>query len=83
MVMTKTHKLLLFNDNKHDFMYIMACLIKVLDHQREQAEQCTLITHHNGMCDIYSGDALAVFEKKNQLENLGLEVEVSEIEERT
>lgn len=81
--MIKTHKLLLFNDKENDFMYVMACLIKILDHQREQAEQCTLITHHNGMCDIYSGDALAVFDKKSQLERLGLEVEVSEIEERT
>jgi ATP-dependent Clp protease adaptor protein ClpS len=47
-----THKLVLHNDNKNTFPYVMACLLSLCKHQPTQAEQCALITHLKGKCPI-------------------------------
>jgi len=78
MVLEKTHKLTLFNDDKNDYLYVMACLVKFCDHSRDQAEQCALIAHNVGKCDIKSGDFMDMFELKNELEQLQLKVELEE-----
>lgn len=78
MVLEKTHKLTLFNDDANDFLYVMACLVKFCDHSREQAEQCAIIAHNAGKCDIKSGYFLDMFELKNELDNLNLKVELEE-----
>jgi ATP-dependent Clp protease adaptor protein ClpS len=62
MVLEKTHRLILKNDNEHDFMYVIASLIKFCNHERNQAEQCAIITHNNGKCDISSGDIIDMME---------------------
>jgi len=40
-----SHKLVLYNDDKHDFLYVIACLIRCCKHDPIQAEQCAVITH--------------------------------------
>lgn len=47
--------LVLFNDDEHTFEYVISCLIKFCEHNPLQAEQCTLIAHHNGQCDVKHG----------------------------
>lgn len=76
MVLEKTHKLTLLNDDINSYMYVMACLVKFCDHSRDQAEQCALIAHNVGRCDIKSGDFIDMFELKNELEQLQLKVEL-------
>jgi ATP-dependent Clp protease adaptor protein ClpS len=76
----KTHKLVLHNDDVHDFLYVVACLIRHCNHEPLQAEQCALITHENGKCSVKSGDFLEMLEIKNNLEDLDLITEIEAYE---
>lgn len=80
MMEEKTHKLVLINDSENDAMYVIACLIRICDHARDQAEQCTIITHNNGRCDVKSGSIMEMIELKSSLEDLGLKTEIEEYE---
>jgi ATP-dependent Clp protease adaptor protein ClpS len=57
----------------------MAVLIKVCYHELLQAEQCAIITHNNGQCDVFSGDLDTILEKENMLKELGLIVEKEKV----
>ena len=74
----KTHKIVLFNDDKHDFLYIIACLIKYCKHEPHQAEQCALIAHGKGSVEIASGSFMNMFEINNALNNMEMETEIKE-----
>ena len=76
--MEKTHKLTLYNDEHNNYLYVMSCLVKYCDHAREQAEQCAVITHNVGKCDIKHGSFLDMFELKSELDQLDLKVELEE-----
>lgn len=78
MVLEKTHKLVLLNDSENSYLYVMACLVKVCGHDSVQAEQCALITHNVGKCQIKSGDFLNMFELKSELQDLSLKVELED-----
>jgi ATP-dependent Clp protease adaptor protein ClpS len=78
MVLEKTHKLILHNDSENSYLYVMACLVKVCGHDSTQAEQCALVTHNNGKCQIKSGDFLKMFELQNDLQELSLKVELED-----
>ncbi len=78
--MGKTHQLILKNDNKNDFMYVIACLMRSCDHDRDQAEQCAIITHNVGKCQIKVGDFLEVMEIQELLNELNLNVEIQKYE---
>jgi ATP-dependent Clp protease adaptor protein ClpS len=80
MVLEKTHQLILKNDNEHDYLYVIACLMRVCDHTAEQAEQCTLITHNVGECSIKTGDFLQMMQMQNDLTTLSLDVELEQYE---
>ena len=78
MVLEKTHKLVLLNDSENSYLYVMACLVKVCGHDSVQAEQCALITHNVGKCQIKSGEFLKMFEMKAYLQDLSLKVELED-----
>jgi len=78
MVLEKTHKITLYNDNNHDFLYIIACLIKICKHSPDQAEQCAVIVDNKGSYDIMSGAFDDIFDIYNQLSDLELNVEIGE-----
>jgi ATP-dependent Clp protease adaptor protein ClpS len=48
-------KLILFNDEVNTFDFVIEALIKVCGHEPIQAEQCTIIVHYKGKCDIKEG----------------------------
>jgi ATP-dependent Clp protease adaptor protein ClpS len=73
------YQLILKNDNKNSYDYVMAVLIKVCHHELLQAEQCAIITHNNGQCDVFSGDLDTILEKENVLKELGLIVEKEKV----
>jgi ATP-dependent Clp protease adaptor protein ClpS len=77
---TKTHKLVLHNDKKNDFLYVIACLIRYCNHDPLQAEQCTTIAHHKGKCSVKSGGFLEILELKNNFEELSLKTEIETYE---
>jgi len=78
MVLEKTHKITLYNDDKHDFLYVIACLIRFCNHTPEQAEQCAVIVDGRGSYDIKSGSFDDMYEILLSLENLNLNVELNE-----
>jgi len=47
--------LILHNDEVNTFDYVIDTLCEVCNHNEEQAEQCALITHYKGKCDIKKG----------------------------
>ena len=47
--------LVLYNDDVNTFEHVIECLVKYCDHVPPQAEQCALIVHHNGKCQIKNG----------------------------
>jgi ATP-dependent Clp protease adaptor protein ClpS len=58
-----TNNLILYNDDVNTFDFVIESLIEVCDHDFEQAEQCTLITHYKGRCVVKSG----AFEEMNAM----------------
>ena len=76
----KTHKLVLHNDKKNTFTYVMACLIRFCEHHPMQAEQCALLAHEMGKCTVKSGDLLEMLEISESLRNLELKTSVEEYE---
>jgi ATP-dependent Clp protease adaptor protein ClpS len=47
--------LVVFNDDVNTFEHVTRTLIKVCQHTPEQAEQCTLIIHYKGKCQVKKG----------------------------
>ena len=52
----KLWSLVVFNDDVNTFDFVIETLIGVCDHTPEQAEQCSIIVHHNGKCTVKTGD---------------------------
>ncbi len=51
----KDRFLILHNDDYHTFDYVIDALIKICEHDEQQAEQCTLLIHYKGKCDVKKG----------------------------
>ena len=47
--------IVLYNDDVNTFDWVIESLIKVCNHDLIQAEQCSLIVHHNGKCSVKDG----------------------------
>jgi ATP-dependent Clp protease adaptor protein ClpS len=80
MVLEKTHRLILKNDDENSYLLVIAALVRFCDHGKEQAEQCAIIAHNNGKCDIMSGNYIEMLEIQSGLTDIGLDVEIEEYE---
>jgi ATP-dependent Clp protease adaptor protein ClpS len=47
--------LVLYNDEINTFQHVIKSLVEVCGHDSVQAEQCALIVHLKGKCEIKSG----------------------------
>jgi ATP-dependent Clp protease adaptor protein ClpS len=52
---SKERFLVLHNDDYHTFDYVIDALVEICDHDIIQAEQCTLLIHYKGKCDVKKG----------------------------
>jgi len=59
--------LVLHNDDYHTFDYVIDALINICDHDTVQAEQCTLLVHYKGKCDVKKGSYAFLKPMKNAL----------------
>jgi ATP-dependent Clp protease adaptor protein ClpS len=75
-----THSLVLHNDDKNTFQYVIACLIRFCEHHPVQAEQCAIIVDRNGKCSIKSGSYIDMLEISESLSELDLKVSIKEHE---
>ena len=49
------YTLILFNDDYNTFDHVIESLVEICGHDPVQAEQCALLAHHKGSCEIKSG----------------------------
>lgn len=68
--------LVLYNDDVNTFDHVIDSLVEVCQHTFEQAEQCAMITHIKGKCQIKSGDEDYLLSLKNELLSKHLTVKV-------
>lgn len=47
--------LILHNDNHNYFEFVIDSLVEVCKHTETQAEQCAIIVHYKGKCDVKQG----------------------------
>ena len=71
-----TPQLILYNDDFNSFQYVEDCLIRVCKHTPEQAQQCALIVHNKGKCNVLHGMIETLVVPANKLTSLGLTVNI-------
>lgn len=64
--------LVLYNDEVNTFEFVIESLVDVCNHLPEQAEQCALITHLKGKCDVKKGSFNYLKLMKDSLISKGL-----------
>lgn len=70
------NEIVLFNDEVNTFDYVIETLIDVCEHTAEQAEQCSLIVHHNGKCTVKTGQYNDLEPRCSRLLQAGLNAEI-------
>ena len=68
--------LILHNDDKNTFDFVIEILIEVCNHDEIQAEQCAFITHFKGKCDVKKGDVSSLKPMKDKMISKGLSVTI-------
>jgi ATP-dependent Clp protease adaptor protein ClpS len=68
--------LILHNDDINTFDFVIESLVEVCKHTEEQAEQCAIITHYKGKCDVKKGDYSSLKPLKDELSQRGLSVTI-------
>lgn len=67
METNENYTLFLHNDEVNTFEFVIETLVDVCRHEPNQAEQCALITHFKGKCDVKRGE-------RDELENMMVEL---------
>ena len=75
-ILSQPFKLTLHNDDYNTFDWVITCLMKVCNHEYEQASQCAHIVHFKGECDVKYGDYDKISVMKDKLSNAGLSVTI-------
>ena len=77
-ILSQPFKLTLHNDDYNSFDWVITFLMKVCDHEFEQASQCAHIVHFKGDCDVKYGDYEKISLMKDKLSSAGLSVTIEE-----
>ena len=72
----KEKALYLINDEYNTFDHVINCLVAICDHDELQAEQCALLTHYRGSCEIAIGKMQDLVLLQEDLALYGLDVEI-------
>ena len=68
--------LYLINDEFNTFEHVINCLVIICEHDELQAEQCALLTHCKGSCEIAIGEIEDLIPLQEDLALYGLDVEI-------
>lgn len=77
-ISSNPYKLILHNDDYNTFSHVIDCLIKICEHNPDQANQCAHIIHFNGKCDVKYGYKETLIKMKEKLINNGLIASIEE-----
>jgi ATP-dependent Clp protease adaptor protein ClpS len=64
--------LVLYNDDVNTFSHVIKSLVEVCGHDDYQAEQCAMLTHYKGRCDVKTGSRELLFSMSRTLKVRGL-----------
>ncbi len=64
--------LILHNDDFNTFDFVIDALIEVCKHDSLQAEQCAMLVHFKGKCDVKKGNFAKLKTMKDKLISKGL-----------
>ncbi len=70
--------LVLFNDEVNSFEFIIDSLINICEHNPVQAEQCTIIAHYKGKCDVKLGSYDHLLDLKREFDLKGITTSICE-----
>lgn len=73
---TTKHQIILHNDDVNTFDWVIESLMDVCEHNPLQAEQCAMIVHYNGKCDVKSGELSDLKPRCSALLDRGLSAEI-------
>lgn len=68
--------LVVWNDDVNTFDWVIDSLIEVCNHTPEQAEQCTLLIHYKGKCDVKKSSYEILEPMKDGLLDRGITAEI-------
>ena len=68
--------LYLINDDYNTFDHVIDCLVAICDHDPIQAEQCAVLVHYKGSCEIAIGKTEDLIPLQEDLSLYGLDVEI-------
>lgn len=71
-----SHKIILYNDEVNTFDHVIETLIRVCDHEPLQAEQCAVLVHYTGKCEVKTGELSELVPKCSALLDAGLSAEI-------
>jgi len=72
----KERFLVLHNDDYHTFEYVINALVDICEHDILQAEQCTLLIHYKGKCEVKKGSFSYLRPMKNALSQKDLKATI-------
>ena len=67
---------IIYNDDYNTFEHVIATLIKVCRHTKEQAEQCTWLIHYKGKCAVKSGEFNKLVPIKDAICDAGIDAKI-------
>ena len=68
--------LYLINDDYNTIDHVIDCLVAICEHDELQAEQCAMLTHYKGSCEIAIGKTIDLIPLQEDLALYGLDVEI-------
>jgi ATP-dependent Clp protease adaptor protein ClpS len=72
----KENRIVLYNDEVNTFDHVIDMLVEACDHTPIQAEQCSLIVHYKGKCNVKTGEYEDLEPICSMLLNAGLTAEI-------
>ena len=71
--------IILYNDDVNTFDHVIYCLIKYCKHTAEQAEQCAMLVHYKGKCQVKNGSDIVLIPICQALTEKGLSAVIEEL----
>jgi ATP-dependent Clp protease adaptor protein ClpS len=71
--------LILYNDDINTFEHVIKSLVEVCGHDTVQAEQCAMIVHFNGSCEVKIGVVEVLNAMSRSLNSKGLNSKVENL----
>ena len=71
--------LMLYNDDVNTFAHVIKSLVEICGHDDYQAEQCAMLTHFKGRCDVKTGSKETLLSMNRTLKTRGLISKVEKI----